>query len=150
MRVAINGFGRIGRNFFRAAKGGDMFREMRKAMSGADLSDGDTIASTWTRLRNAVMGLDIVAVNDLSDAEMLAYLLQYDSVHGRYPGTVTLEAQPAAPCFEKQLGRCRPGVRVQDDSTGTLDRNRREEHRVRESRPAAGVRRHSRWEAPTA
>jgi glyceraldehyde 3-phosphate dehydrogenase len=91
MRVAINGFGRIGRNFFRAAKGGDMFREMRKAMSGADLSDGAAIASTWARLRNAVTGLDIVAVNDLSDAEMLAYLLQYDSVHGRYPGTVTLE-----------------------------------------------------------
>ena len=91
MRIAINGFGRIGRNFFRAAKGGDMFLEMRKALSGADLSDGEAIASTWNRLRHAVMGLDIVAVNDLSDAEMLAYLLQYDSVHGRYPGTVTLD-----------------------------------------------------------
>ncbi|NIP83826.1 MAG: type I glyceraldehyde-3-phosphate dehydrogenase [Gemmatimonadetes bacterium] len=56
-RVAINGFGRIGRNILRAAK-----------KNGADL--------------------DFVAVNDLTDAETLAHLLRYDSVHGRYPGTV--------------------------------------------------------------
>ncbi len=56
-RVAINGFGRIGRNILRAAK-----------KYGADL--------------------DFVAVNDLTDAETLAHLLRYDSVHGRYPGTV--------------------------------------------------------------
>lgn len=56
-RVAINGFGRIGRNILRAAK-----------KKGADL--------------------DFVAVNDLTDAETLAHLLRYDSVHGRYDGTV--------------------------------------------------------------
>ncbi len=56
-RVAINGFGRIGRNILRAAK-----------KHGADL--------------------DFVAVNDLTDKETLAHLLRYDSVHGRYPGTV--------------------------------------------------------------
>jgi glyceraldehyde 3-phosphate dehydrogenase len=56
-RVAINGFGRIGRNILRAAK-----------ENGADL--------------------DFVAVNDLTDAETLAHLLRYDSVHGRYDGTV--------------------------------------------------------------
>jgi glyceraldehyde 3-phosphate dehydrogenase len=56
-RVAINGFGRIGRNILRAAK-----------KYGADL--------------------DFVAVNDLTDADTLAHLLRYDSVHGRYPGTV--------------------------------------------------------------
>ena len=56
-RVAINGFGRIGRNILRAAK-----------KYGADL--------------------DFVAVNDLTDAETLAHLLKYDSVHGRYPGSV--------------------------------------------------------------
>jgi glyceraldehyde 3-phosphate dehydrogenase len=56
-RVAINGFGRIGRNILRAAK-----------KTGADL--------------------DFVAVNDLTDAETLAHLLRYDSVHGRYDGTV--------------------------------------------------------------
>ena len=57
MKVAINGFGRIGRNFFRAAK-----------QNGAEF--------------------DMVAVNDLTDAETLAHLLRYDSVHGRYPGSI--------------------------------------------------------------
>ncbi|MBW3662265.1 MAG: type I glyceraldehyde-3-phosphate dehydrogenase [Actinobacteria bacterium] len=57
LRVAINGFGRIGRNFFRAAK-----------RRGLDL--------------------DLVAVNDLTDPETLGLLLKYDSVHGRYDGTV--------------------------------------------------------------
>jgi glyceraldehyde 3-phosphate dehydrogenase len=56
-RVAINGFGRIGRLVLRAAK-----------KYGADL--------------------DFVAVNDLTDAETLAHLFRYDSVHGRYPGDV--------------------------------------------------------------
>jgi len=56
-RVAINGFGRIGRNILRAAK-----------------------------KQNAP--LDFVAVNDLTDNETLAHLLRYDSVHGKYPGTV--------------------------------------------------------------
>ncbi|MSR21171.1 MAG: type I glyceraldehyde-3-phosphate dehydrogenase [Gemmatimonadetes bacterium] len=58
LRVAINGFGRIGRNVFRCAK-----------QSGR--SD-----------------MDFVAVNDLTDAATLAHLLKYDSVHRRYPGTV--------------------------------------------------------------
>lgn len=58
IRVAINGFGRIGRNVLRAAK-----------QSGR--SD-----------------LDFVAVNDLTGSETLAHLLKYDSVHGRYPGAV--------------------------------------------------------------
>ena len=57
-RVAINGFGRIGRNVIRAA-----------ALSGA----GD---------------LEFVAVNDLTDTRTLAHLLKYDSVHRRFPGTV--------------------------------------------------------------
>jgi glyceraldehyde 3-phosphate dehydrogenase len=58
IRVAINGFGRIGRNVLRAAK-----------QSGAD-------------------DIDFVAVNDLTDTKTLAHLLQYDSVHRRYPGKV--------------------------------------------------------------
>jgi glyceraldehyde 3-phosphate dehydrogenase len=61
-RVAINGFGRIGRNVIRAAMAG-----------GA----GD---------------LEFVAVNDLTDTKTLAHLLKYDSVHGRFAGTV--EAAP--------------------------------------------------------
>ncbi|NNF64319.1 MAG: type I glyceraldehyde-3-phosphate dehydrogenase [Acidimicrobiia bacterium] len=59
MKVAINGFGRIGRNFFRSAH-----------KSGA--------------------GFDIVAVNDLTDADTLAYLLKNDTVHGQFGGTVEI------------------------------------------------------------
>jgi glyceraldehyde 3-phosphate dehydrogenase len=58
IRVAINGFGRIGRNVLRAAK-----------KAGAN-------------------DIDFVAVNDLTDTKTLAHLLKYDSVHGLYPGTV--------------------------------------------------------------
>ncbi|HEV8598471.1 MAG TPA: type I glyceraldehyde-3-phosphate dehydrogenase [Gemmatimonadales bacterium] len=61
-RIAINGFGRIGRNVLRVA-----------ALSGA----GE---------------LEFVAVNDLTDTRTLAHLLKYDSVHGRYAGSV--EAAP--------------------------------------------------------
>ena len=52
LRVGINGFGRIGRNAFRAA------------------------------LANPSLGIEIVAVNDLTNPETLAHLLKYDSVHG--------------------------------------------------------------------
>ncbi|MGC8868920.1 type I glyceraldehyde-3-phosphate dehydrogenase [Sulfurihydrogenibium sp.] len=56
MRVAINGFGRIGRTFFRIA--------------------------------NGVEGIEIVHINDLTDAKTLAHLLKYDSVHGIYDADV--------------------------------------------------------------
>jgi glyceraldehyde 3-phosphate dehydrogenase len=59
VRVAINGFGRIGRMIVRAAK-----------------KDG----------RGA--GLDFVATNDITDTATLAHLFRYDSVHGPYEGTV--------------------------------------------------------------
>jgi len=36
-------------------------------------------------------GVEVVAINDLFDAEYLAYLLKYDTVHGRFPGEVTSE-----------------------------------------------------------
>ncbi|WP_433782107.1 type I glyceraldehyde-3-phosphate dehydrogenase [Actinomycetospora sp. CA-101289] len=62
VRVGINGFGRIGRTVFRAAQ------ERRT-------SDGDT-------------DIEIVAVNDVTDAATLAHLLRRDSVRGRYPGEV--------------------------------------------------------------
>ena len=57
LKVGINGFGRIGRNFLRAAK-----------EQGADI--------------------EIVAVNDITDAGTLAHLLKYDSVLGRFKGEV--------------------------------------------------------------
>jgi glyceraldehyde 3-phosphate dehydrogenase len=58
LRVAINGFGRIGRNVLRAAK------------------------------QEGVADIDFVAVNDLTDTRTLAHLLRHDSVHRHYPGTV--------------------------------------------------------------
>jgi glyceraldehyde 3-phosphate dehydrogenase len=57
VKVGINGFGRIGRNYFRAL-----------VEQGADL--------------------DVVAVNDLTDNKTLAHLLKYDSIIGRFNGTV--------------------------------------------------------------
>ena len=59
VRVGINGFGRIGRNVFRAAH----------------VSDAD---------------VEIVAVNDITDAGTLGHLLKYDSVYGNFPGEVTV------------------------------------------------------------
>ena len=56
IKVAINGFGRIGRLVFRGAL--------------------------------AARGIDVVAINDLTDANTLGHLLRYDSVHGLFPGSV--------------------------------------------------------------
>ena len=64
VRVGINGFGRIGRNVLRAA----------------------TMAKQTE--------IEFVGVNDITDTKTLAHLLKYDSVHGRFPGTV--EAKPDA------------------------------------------------------
>ena len=63
VRVAINGFGRIGRIILRAA------------------------------LQNPRGDLDFVAVNDLTDAATLAHLFKYDSVHGRFPGEVRVDGE---------------------------------------------------------
>ena len=61
VKVAINGFGRIGRLVARAM-----------------LEQGDT-------------GLELVTINDLADAKSNAWLFARDSVHGKYPGTVAAE-----------------------------------------------------------
>jgi glyceraldehyde 3-phosphate dehydrogenase len=66
VRVGINGFGRIGRNAFRAA-----------------MSRGDAQEIEW------------VAVNDLTDSRTLAHLLKYDSILGPYPGTVAARGETA-------------------------------------------------------
>jgi glyceraldehyde 3-phosphate dehydrogenase len=62
-RIAINGFGRIGRNVVRAM------------------------------VQMGVDDLELVAVNDLTDPKTLAHLLTYDSVHRRFPGTVAASAE---------------------------------------------------------
>ncbi|MBC7448807.1 MAG: type I glyceraldehyde-3-phosphate dehydrogenase [Hymenobacteraceae bacterium] len=61
IRVAINGFGRIGRLTFRALLGKE--------------------------------NVEVVAINDLTDNKTLAHLLKYDSVHGRFDGTVAYDAE---------------------------------------------------------
>ncbi|WP_309669280.1 type I glyceraldehyde-3-phosphate dehydrogenase, partial [Gemmatimonas sp.] len=63
IRVGINGFGRIGRQVLRAAK------------------------------QQGVADLDFVAINDLTDTATLAHLFKYDSVHGRYDGDVSHDAE---------------------------------------------------------
>ncbi|MEJ2655446.1 MAG: type I glyceraldehyde-3-phosphate dehydrogenase [Acidihalobacter sp.] len=62
IKVGINGFGRIGRMAFRAI---------------AQESEFDH--------------LEVVAINDLLDADYLAYMLKYDSVHGRFKGEVSVD-----------------------------------------------------------
>jgi glyceraldehyde 3-phosphate dehydrogenase len=65
VRVGVNGFGRIGRNFFRAL-------DAQKALGNNT-------------------DIEIVAVNDLTDNATLAHLLKFDSILGRLPHEVTLE-----------------------------------------------------------
>jgi glyceraldehyde 3-phosphate dehydrogenase len=61
IKVGINGFGRIGRNVFRSA------------------------------VQNFGDDIEIVAINDLLEPDYLAYMLRYDSVHGRFEGEVSVE-----------------------------------------------------------
>ncbi|MGO8768989.1 MAG: type I glyceraldehyde-3-phosphate dehydrogenase [Mycobacterium sp.] len=68
VRVGINGFGRIGRNFYRALSAQ---REQGPGSSGADI--------------------EVIAVNDITDNHTLAHLLKFDSILGRLPYDVSLE-----------------------------------------------------------
>ena len=61
LRVGINGFGRIGRMVFRAA------------------------------VQNFAQDVEIVGINDLLEPDYLAYMLRYDSVHGRFTGEVSVD-----------------------------------------------------------
>ncbi len=88
MNIAINGFGRIGRNFFRAAKGTNLMSDLRGALMGAKVTDADEIKATWDKVTASLKGIDIVAINDLGDVNANANLLRYDTVHGRFPGSV--------------------------------------------------------------
>src|SRR3984957_12906352 len=66
IRVGVNGFGRVGRNFFRAV-------DAQRAAGTTDV--------------------EIVAVNDLTDIKTLAHLLKYDSVLGRLPHEVSVDGK---------------------------------------------------------
>jgi len=108
VKIAINGFGRIGRLVFRAMAGNDK--------------------------------LEVVHINDLMDASQMRILLQYDSVHGRYPGVVgtdgdalvvdgkripiTAEKDPA------NLPWGEEGVDVVLESTGVNCLTLKDEHKI--------------------
>jgi len=64
IRVAINGYGRIGRNVLRAHYEGGKKHD-----------------------------IEIVAINDLGDPKTNAHLTQYDTAHGRFPGTVSVDGE---------------------------------------------------------
>jgi glyceraldehyde 3-phosphate dehydrogenase len=72
----VNGFGRIGRNFFRAV-------EAQKALGTTDI--------------------EIVAVNDLTDNKSLAHLLKYDSILGRLPQDVSLDGEDTIVVGEQRI-----------------------------------------------
>ncbi len=62
IRIAINGYGRIGRSFLRGLQE-----------------------------RNLLDVINVVAINELADSRTIAHLTKYDSTHGRFPGLVVLE-----------------------------------------------------------
>ncbi len=66
IKVGINGFGRIGRNVYRAIR------------------------------ERSASDIDVVAVNDITDPKTLAHLLKYDSILGRFPANVTAEGDAIA------------------------------------------------------
>jgi glyceraldehyde 3-phosphate dehydrogenase len=68
MRIAINGFGRIGRSVF--------------------------------RILNAMDGMEVVAINDISDNDALAYLLKHDTVMGPFQGTIDLDGDTMRTGFQ--------------------------------------------------
>jgi len=68
MRIAINGFGRIGRSVF--------------------------------RILNPMEGMEVVAINDITDNSALAYLLNYDTVMGRFPGVIEVKGDTMRTRFQ--------------------------------------------------
>jgi glyceraldehyde 3-phosphate dehydrogenase len=103
VRIGINGFGRIGRNFYRAA------RDLARQHGHAD-------------------DLRIVAVNDLTDNRTLAHLLKYDSTFGQLDGevgydetSIVVDGEPIRAGAERdpaQLGWGDLGVDIVIESTG--------------------------------
>lgn len=63
--IAVNGFGRIGRTFLRAALKDDEFNKM----------------------------INVTAINDLGDLNSIAHLFKYDSVYGKFDGTVIADKE---------------------------------------------------------
>lgn len=90
VRVAINGFGRIGRQVFQIAL--------------------------------KTKGIDIIAVNDLTDTKTLSHLLKYDSVYGRFGGKISFDEKhiiinnKKIPCFAEKDPEHLPWKRLRIDA----------------------------------
>jgi glyceraldehyde 3-phosphate dehydrogenase (phosphorylating) len=99
VKIGINGFGRIGRLVLKALKTTD-----------------------------AGKGIDVVQINDITDAKTLAHLLKYDSIHGRFPGKVEVQGDKlvvdgdeiliTAERDPEQLGWGDKGIDIVLESTG--------------------------------
>ena len=87
IKLGINGFGRIGRMVFRAA------------------------------IQNFSQDIEVVGINDLLEPEYLAYMLKFDSVHGRFKGEVSTEGKKrlSTACWS-------PGPVMSGTSRGSPDR----------------------------
>ncbi len=119
VKVAINGFGRIGRLVFRA-----MAEEPER--------------------------FDLLAINDLAAADMLAYLLKYDSTQGRFPGKIVAkqnalvvngkEVKVLSERSPAQLPWGELGVEVAIESTGVFRANKTAEKPGYDSHLDAGAR----------
>ena len=127
IRVAINGFGRIGRNVLRA------------------------IAESGRK------DIEVVGINDLGPVETNAHLLRFDSVHGRFPGTVTVDGDSisvgngkikvSAERDPTKLPWKELGVDIALECTGIFTRQGqglRASHRRRQARAGLGARRRRR------
>jgi glyceraldehyde 3-phosphate dehydrogenase len=77
IRVGVNGFGRIGRNFYRALE--------------AQKAEGKST------------DIEVVAVNDLTDNATLAHLLKFDSILGRFPRDIGLEGEDTIVVGDKKI-----------------------------------------------
>ena len=77
IRVGVNGFGRIGRNFFRALE--------------AQKAEGKST------------DIEVIAVNDLTDNASLAHLLKFDSILGRFPAEISLEGDDTIVVGDKKI-----------------------------------------------
>ena len=99
VRVGINGFGRIGRNILRAI---------------AEAGRHD---------------IEVVGINDLGPVETNAHLLRYDSVHGRFPGKVTVKGDTIS------VGNGAIKVTAERDPCQAAVEGPRRRHRARVHRP---------------
>ena len=91
VKIAINGFGRIGRNILRSA------------------------------LQQGMGELDLVAINDLTDAATLGHLFKYDSVHGVYEGDVQVDGNALVIDGERFVVKYGSGSRLYRYAKGNVE-----------------------------